>query len=71
MEFANGKAKIYPKLLGFSHIDWGFRNYSLGYKVGYMPRVARLGFEVEADYIQDGYQIRMPDKFDVQQSIIK
>ena len=71
MEFADGDARINPKLLGFSHIDWNFRNYSVGYKVGYMPRVARVGFEVEADYIQDGYQIRMPDKYDVQQSIIK
>jgi hypothetical protein len=71
MKFANGNARIHPKLAGLSHIDWPFRNYSLGYRVGYMPRVSHIGIELEADYIQDGYQVRMPDKYDVEQSIIK
>ena len=71
MEFANGKARINPKLFGLSHIDWAFRNYSLGYRFGYMPKTTPIGFEVEADYIQEGYQVRMPDNYEVQQSIIK
>jgi len=71
LEFANGKARIHPKLWGLSHIDWNLRNYGLGYKFGYMPRVSHIGFEVEADYIQDGYQVRMPEIYDVEQTIMK
>ena len=72
LEFANGKARIHPKLWGFSHIDWKLRNYGIGYKFGYVPKNKHLGFEVEADYIQDGYEVRMPDNnYEVEQSITK
>lgn len=60
MEFANGKATVYPKAWGFSGFDWGLRNYSVGYHVGYLSKLFPLGFDFEVDYVQDGYKIKMP-----------
>lgn len=61
MEFADGKATLYPKGYGFSNMDWGLNTYAIGYHVGYLPRVGFLGFDIQADYAQDGYQIKMPN----------
>ena len=60
MEFDAGKATVYPKAWGFGRIDWAFRNYSVGYKFGYLSRLFPVGFEIEADYVQDGYQVKFP-----------
>lgn len=60
LEFDAGKASIRPKAWGFGGIDWKLRNYSVGYKIGYLSRVFPVGFEVEADYVQDGYNVKMP-----------
>lgn len=70
MEFANGEAKLYPKAWGLSHWDWGLRNYSAGYQVGYLSRVSPVGFELEAKYVQDGYEMQLPGSDD-KQDIIK
>lgn len=73
MEFDSGKAEIYPKFWGFSSIstmDWTFRNFSAGYHLGWLSRVFPIGFDIQADYVQDGYKIKMPNSED-KQSIIK
>lgn len=69
MEFANGKATLFPKAWGWSHWDWSMRNYSVGYRVGYLSRIAPIGFDVEADYIQDGYRLQMDGSNDNQEII--
>lgn len=69
MEFANGKATLYPKAWGLSHWDWSMRNYAIGYRVGYLSRVAPIGFDVQADYVQDGYQLQMNGSEDKQEII--
>ena len=62
LEFANGnKATIYPNKWGFSHMDWKLRTYSIGYHVGFLPRIFPIGFEVAAEFAQDGYRIRTED----------
>lgn len=70
MEFANGKASLYPKVWGLSHWDWSMRNYAIGYRVGYLSRVAPIGFDVQADYVQDGYELQMEGS-DEKQEIVK
>lgn len=70
MEFANGNATIFPKAWGLSHWDWAFRNYSVGYHVGYLSRVSPVGFDIQADYVQDGYQLQM-EGADEKQEIVK
>lgn len=68
MEFANGKAMVYPRKFGFSHMDWSMRNYAIGYHVGFLPRLFPLGFDFEVDYSQDGYQLLMEgwkDRMDI------
>lgn len=57
MEFAGKKATLYPRKWGFSGWDWELNNYSIGYHVGYLSRLYPIGFDVQADYIQDGYGI--------------
>lgn len=69
MEFANGKATVFPKAWGLSHWDWAFRNYSIGYNVGYLSRVSPIGFEFQADYAQDGYKIQLPESDDKKEII--
>ena len=60
MEFDSGEASIRPRAWGFSRIDWVMRNFSIGYKVGFTSRIFPLGFEFAADYVQDGYKVKMP-----------
>ena len=64
MEFAAGKATVYPKAWGFSDLDWGLKTYSVGYHVGYLSRIFPLGFDVQVDYAQDGFKIRMDGSSD-------
>lgn len=61
LEFANGKATIYPQAFGLSHWDWKMRRYSVGYNVGYLSRMFPLGFSAGVDYVQDGYDVLMPE----------
>ncbi len=70
MEFADGKAKVYPRGWGFSGWDWSFANFAVGYHVGYLSRVVPLGFDLQVDYAQDGYKIKRADS-DTKTSIIK
>ena len=65
MEFDAGKASVWPKTYKFGKdfwkdYDWDFRNYAVGYKIGVLPRISPVGFQIEADYVQDGYKVRMP-----------
>ncbi len=61
MEFGGEKAKVYPKSWGWNHMDWCFDSYTVGYHVGYLPRTSHVGFDVQVDYAQDGFKIKMPD----------
>lgn len=70
MEFAGNNATLFPKVWGLSHWDWALRNYSIGYHVGYLSRLYPIGFDIQADYAQDGFQLQM-DGSDERQSIIK
>ncbi len=70
MEFADGKAKVYPRGWGFVNWDWTFANYAVGYHVGYLSRIVPLGFDLQVDYAQDGYKIK-PVGSDTKTSITK
>ena len=59
MEFADGRARIFPKAWGLSHLDWALNNYAVGYHVGYLSRIFPIGFDIQVDYAQDGYRIQM------------
>ena len=70
MEFPDDIATLYPKTWGLSHWDWSLRNYALGYHIGYLSSVSPIGFDLQADYIHDGYLLKM-DKSSETQEIIK
>lgn len=59
LNYGGLKATLYPKAWGFSGWDWGFDNYSVGYHVGYLSRLQPFGFDVEADFAQDGYRMKL------------
>lgn len=44
--------------------DWGLRNYSLGYHVGYMSYTAPIGFDVQVDYERQSWKAKMPGQND-------
>jgi hypothetical protein len=68
INFAKGKAEIYPKTKGWN-LDWGLNNYAVGYRVGYLSRIIPLGFDLEADYVQDGYKIIFPGSVEKQRVV--
>lgn len=70
MDFPEGKATVYPKAWGLSNWDWKLNNYSVGYHVGYLSRIYPIGFDLQADYIQDGYKIKMKGA-DEKKTIVK
>ncbi|MCD8309709.1 MAG: hypothetical protein LUB83_00620 [Prevotellaceae bacterium] len=70
MEFAGGKAKVYPRAWGFSKWDWSLATYAVGYHVGYLSRVVPLGFDLQVDYAQDGFKIK-PAGSDTKSSVKK
>lgn len=42
--------------------DWGLRNYSLGYHVGYLSYVIPLGFDVQVDYEKQNWRSLFPGR---------
>lgn len=57
----NKKLTLFPKAWGLSGWDWSFDNYSVGYHFGYLSRLTPFGFDVELDYVQDGYKYKYED----------
>ena len=42
--------------------DWGLKNYSIGYHLGYMSYVAPIGFDVQVDYERQTWRAKFPGK---------
>lgn len=58
MKIDDEKAKFRHKM------DWSLKNYSVGYRLGYMSRTAPLGFEIQANYEQVNMAYKMPEDED-------
>lgn len=44
--------------------DWGLRNYSVGYHVGYLSYVSPIGFDVQVDYEKQNWRSKFPGQDD-------
>ncbi|MBQ6209442.1 MAG: hypothetical protein IJK42_06690 [Prevotella sp.] len=44
--------------------DWGLRNYSIGYHVGYLSYVSPIGFDVQVDYEKQNWRSKFPGQED-------
>lgn len=53
MKIDDDKAKFRHKM------DWSLKNYSVGYRLGYMSRTVPLGFEIQANYEQENMAYKM------------
>lgn len=40
--------------------DFGLRNYTIGYHLGYLPSVTPIGFEVQVDYEKQNWRAKFP-----------
>lgn len=55
LEINDNKAKFQHKM------DWELKNYSVGYRFGYMSRTIPLGFELQANYEQESMSYKFPN----------
>lgn len=44
--------------------DWGLRNYSIGYHVGYLSYVCPIGLDVQVDYEKQNWRSKLPGQGD-------
>lgn len=42
--------------------DFGLRNYTIGYHLGYLPSVSSVGFEIQVDYEKQNWRVKFPDQ---------
>lgn len=67
MEFNGQDATLYPRFSdywgpkSYSKMNWGIRTFSVGYHVGWLSRIAPIGFDFQADYAQEGYKLKLPE----------
>lgn len=61
IETAAGELDLRPKVYGFSGMDWSLDSYAAGYHVGCLPKLSPIGFDIEADYVQDGFRVKATD----------
>lgn len=62
LEIDGEKAKFRHKM------DWSLKNYSVGYRLGYMSRTMPIGFEIQANYEQENMAYQMPGDEDYRES---
>lgn len=58
LELDGDKAKFRHKM------DWKLKNYSVGYRLGYMSRTAPFGFELQANYEQENMAYKLANDED-------
>ena len=67
MEFGDQDVKVYPRFSdywgpkSYSKQDWRFRSFSAGYHIGWLSRISPIGFDFQADFAQEGYELKFPD----------